>query len=127
MTPNAEFLQAVYSDAQITRDKARERRWILSTVCRYCHKPVSQAEAVVVGTYWWAYKAVAHKACKTEGYQQEALDCQNLDANCNDCKHFNRTKGNHGTCQENHQEGEFTVFPGNWQGMGCFIHRLQNK
>lgn len=131
MTPNAEFLQALYSGAPIAADKMRERKWLVNLNhrynCRYCHKPVMKDEAAVVGTYWWPHKCLVHLGCKAEGYQQEAIDCQCLDGNCNDCFYFRRTKGNNGTCADDRRDGEFSVSPGNWQGMPCFKHRLQNK
>lgn len=34
---------------------------------------------------------MCHKACKQPGERQEAMNCQELDADCNDCKFFQRT------------------------------------
>lgn len=123
MTPNAEFLGAVYSDTPISDETAVKRKWLPSTICRYCQKSVEKAEAKVVGSYWWAWKAVSHAGCLKAGYYQEAYDCQEIDANCNDCAHFQRTKGNRGCCKEGKKDDEYTVFPGDWQGMPCFVHR----
>lgn len=53
---------------------------------------------------------------------------QNVDANCNDCKHFERIKGNKGKCGWElgafYGLESFTVYPGDSVGMPCFTHRL---
>lgn len=123
MTPNAEFLAAVYSGEKIERKYALARKWVVSRHCCYCKKSVEAAEAKVIGSYWCGFSRVAHPACIPEGFAEEAYECQLLDSNCNDCKHFSRAKGNCGTCLKGCRDGEFKVYPANWQGMSCFEHR----
>ena len=137
MTPNAEYLAVLYDDE--ARDKLQakwdagdketkaymiDRKWGgLSRNCLGCKKPVSQADAVVYGSYWGGYKNICHRDCIAEVSRLESFECQLIDSNCNDCKHFNRVAGNVGTCADGKRDGEFRVYPANWQGMDCFIHR----
>lgn len=58
--------------------------------CRYCSNPVEPADAVRTLSYWNQHEYVCHAACKNDGERQEAIDCQTIDADCNDCKHFKR-------------------------------------
>lgn len=46
--------------------------------------------AVKTLTYWNQVPFFCHAECKKSGELQEAIDCQTLDADCNDCKHFKR-------------------------------------
>ena len=59
-------------------------------LCRYCSKPVSDADAGVTHSYWKGMKFLCHKNCKAAGEKAEALECQTLDADCNDCRHYKR-------------------------------------
>jgi hypothetical protein len=56
--------------------------------CRYCNLPVS--DPVETLAYWNQTPDVCHAECKVAGERQEAIDCQIIDADCNDCKHFKR-------------------------------------
>lgn len=119
-------------------------------LCRYCNQPVD-----VLGTdytytvaYWhWGHcdkeRFLCHKSCKV--VKQEAYDCQLIDADCNDCKHFQRgklaellismTKTPDGRWVEiPHQPDLFyghclkfnrptVAQPNKWTGMECFEHR----
>lgn len=58
--------------------------------CRYCGQPVEVASAAITYSYWQGLPFVCHAGCKDAGAKQEALDCQVIDADCNDCKHFQR-------------------------------------
>lgn len=61
--------------------------------CRYCDQPVTvESEASVTLSYWQSVPFICHKKCKDAGVKQEALDCQTVDADCNDCRHYRRGK-----------------------------------
>lgn len=57
--------------------------------CRYCNQPI-ESEGLETFSYWNAVPFRCHPECKQAGEKQEALDCQVIDADCNDCKHFKR-------------------------------------
>lgn len=116
--------------------------------CRYCSNPLPESEAVVTRSYWMGEKHFCHKACKASGEREEAIECQSIDADCNDCKHFKRgaleqrmlgcVEGGRasrrlvnmgwfsGHCLK--FDRPTTGSPNKWTGMGCFEHRrgLQN-
>lgn len=60
--------------------------------CRYCDLPVAESERATTHSYWQGLPFDCHKSCKDAGVKQEAFDCQVIDADCNDCKHFKRGK-----------------------------------
>lgn len=64
----------------------------MSDSCRYCGLPVSESKSTVTNSYWGGSPFVCHKRCKDAGVKQEAFDCQVIDADCNDCKHYQRGK-----------------------------------
>lgn len=71
--------------------------------CRYCDQPIAAEDRDTTNGYWKVYglgkqpKYPCHKACKVQGKAAEALACQAIDADCNDCKHFSRkTDGGQG-------------------------------
>ncbi len=59
-------------------------------ICRYCSKPVSEPMKTLA--YWNQTQDVCHDECKVAGERQEAIDCQVIDSDCNDCKHYQRGK-----------------------------------
>lgn len=59
-------------------------------ICRYCNLEIEFGKEVKTFAYWWQNTSVCHSECKIEGEKQEALECQIIDADCNDCKHFKR-------------------------------------
>lgn len=59
-------------------------------ICRHCEKPVKPEEEVIGHGYWTALKFVYHKSCRDAGQKEEAYSCQTIDADCSDCKHFQR-------------------------------------
>lgn len=82
--------------------------------------------------YWNQMPDVCHVECKMLGERQEAIYCQTVDADCNDCKHFKRgqeiprsiPKSFAGTCLKfNHPT---TAHPHWWTGKECFEHRRNN-
>jgi len=55
--------------------------------CRYCGKP---GASVATLSYWNQVKCLCHPDCKLTGEREEAIDCQTIDADCNDCLYFKR-------------------------------------
>lgn len=113
--------------------------------CRYCNKPIEESDRVVTHSYWQGLPFDCHKACKDAGVKQESLDCQLIDADCNDCKHFKRAwqaekrhewslnihqewivlthkpEVWHGLCLKFNRPTE--AYPNKWTGRECFEHR----
>ena len=58
-------------------------------ICRYCNKPIDN-NAVKTLSYWGKLPFVCHAECRVKGEQDEAISCQTIDADCNDCKHYQR-------------------------------------
>lgn len=68
-----------------------QRESFAGQTCRYCAKPIlAEQEGVTTHGYWWGNRFASHRACKDAGVRQEAFDCQMIDADCNDCRHFQR-------------------------------------
>lgn len=93
--------------------------------CRYCGKPGATIKTLA---YWNQTPDICHPECKAAGERQEAIDCQVIDADCNDCIHFQRgqiiggiPKAITGHC------GKFNkptmAYPHFWTGRECFEHR----
>jgi len=62
-------------------------------VCRHCQKPIKEEDFAVHSGYWFPHTWYpCHKGCLSELAGTEAYDCQVIDADCNDCKHFERGK-----------------------------------
>lgn len=66
--------------------------WHPGTLCRGCGQPVSRADFAIWITYWKSMWAPCHKACREAGMRREIIECQTIDADCNDCRHFQRGK-----------------------------------
>ena len=94
--------------------------------CRYCDLPVHFKDKVLTTSYWGGVHFIAHEKCKVEGYKAEAMECQTIDADCCNCKHFARgeliQKGIHaGVCNKfNKPTKSFAMFA---SGHECFEHR----
>lgn len=56
--------------------------------CRYCNQEVTTPIKTL--SYWNQHPFICHVECKVSGERQEAIDCQTIDADCNDCKYFQR-------------------------------------
>jgi len=118
----------------------------VNQICRYCAKPIADGEAAPTFAYWFATPFVCHPACKDAGIRQEAYECQLIDADCNDCKHYKRGKlapimishvrMPNGLIEEvRHQPNVIigghclkfdeptTAYPNKWTGRPCFEHR----
>lgn len=114
-------------------------------ICRYCDKPI-EGQAVQTFGYWSHFPFVCHAKCKVSGERQEAIDCQIIDADCNDCKHYQRGKLAPPTISRLHRKDGTIVdvvyqpqifiggyclkfskptsaSPNKWSGLECFEHR----
>lgn len=99
---------------------------MMDETCRYCGKPASAADAAVTHSYWSAVAFTCHKACKVDGDKQEAFECQCLDADCNDCRHFQRGQrlgkwASEGLCLKFNRPTK--AYPNFCSGWPCFEHR----
>lgn len=115
----------------------------MTELCRYCNQPVEPPERVLTHSYWGGLPFPCHRACKEAGVKQEAFDCQVVDADCNDCRHFKRGEVVRVllSCIENGKAGQKLVntgvitghclkfdrptkaHPNKWTGWECFEHR----
>ena len=113
--------------------------------CRYCDKLILPGCEVLTRGYWWQTEFQCHGSCKVDGEKQEAFDCQMVDADCNDCRHFKRGEvvKEWLSCMENGKAGMRLVnmgtitghclrfdrptsaHPKTWTGRECFEHRRQ--
>lgn len=113
--------------------------------CRYCSNPILPGDEATTHAYWGAGSFLCHKACKDAGVKLEALLCQTIDADCNDCRHFKRGKlapvvvsqitTRDGRTEEvRHQPNVWSghcnkfnrpteAYPNKWTGRECFEHR----
>lgn len=114
--------------------------------CRYCDISLDDREAVMTLAYLGKTPDVCHSSCKANGERQEAMDCQIIDSDCNDCKHYQRGKIAHpiisriktidgrmedvvfkpqyfigGKCLK--FDKEVIAQPNKWTGHDCFEHR----
>lgn len=83
--------------------------------------------------YWTPHgRYPVHAACKAEAQRTEAYECQTIDADCNDCRHFERdtafqpTKGHRppslpGRCAK--FDRPTVARPNTFTGHPCFEHR----
>lgn len=106
-----------------------EKNTIISNVCGWCDNKITDATFDYFGGYWQPnlWRPV-HKWCKSEYKNFEAIECQTIDADCNDCKYFIRGKEAakgvwHGECSKfNKPTIANSVFA---SGHTCFVHRKQ--
>jgi hypothetical protein len=105
--------------------------------CRFCDKEILEGQELAYApSYWWSRGDIypCHAECKKEGKAREAYDCQLIDADCNDCKFFNRRENSkwvcYGSCS-NPKSDEFNkdvkAYPNNATGRECFVHRQEDK
>lgn len=96
----------------------------LTNKCRYCGKVVKEDDAEITYSYWNAFWFMCHKQCKDNGYKAEAVECQEIDADCNDCKDFKRQDGTKGICLKT---GKDVVASANFcSNKPCFEHRKKD-
>lgn len=106
-------------------------------ICRYCGQPIAAGTAVVTFAYWdWGLpqakreKFYCHAQCKAAGLKHEAFECQRIDADCNDCKHFARGQiiGTNAIAGQCLKFNKATVaWPNKWRGLDCFEHRRAHE
>lgn len=95
-------------------------------ICRYCDKPIELGQEVKTMSYWFHLPFWCHAECKKDGERQEAIDCQVIDADCNDCKHFKRGQAIYKWSIAGHClkfDKPTVAFPNKWTGRECFEHR----
>lgn len=105
----------------------------LPDVCRFCKDSGCDS---FVAPYWQfdiitrqgiaKPKNRCHKSCKADGVKAEAYECQKIDADCNDCKHFVRGSylGNSvysGACSKFNKAVK--AYPNKCTSNECFEHR----
>lgn len=118
-------------------------------VCRYCGIGFETEKPIQTFSYWNKLQFWCHKLCKSFGETEEAIECQTIDADCNDCKHYKRgtlepkivskLKRGDGSIVDvvfqpqvfiNGHCNKFNkptlAFPNKWTGRICFEHR-KNK
>lgn len=123
-----------------------ERRGKMKLNCRYCQQPLLPEDSVRTLSYWSGVEFICHKSCKVAGEKQEAFDCQLIDADCNDCKHYKRGTLAPKVISKLHRKdgtvvdvifqpnyfigGQCLKFnrpviaqPNKWSGLECFEHR----
>lgn len=101
-------------------------QWKDYPICRYCDGLILEEDLAFTTGYWKPIMDCCHKDCQKEGRATEAYECQTIDADCNDCRHFERQ----GKVSKDIFEGECTQFnkpvrayPNFATGMECFEHR----
>lgn len=115
--------------------------------CRYCGLPVWSPHESITYSYWQGLPFYCHASCKVSGEKQESLECQTVDADCNDCRHYRRGKiaalqvsryfdnRKKRMVEVRHQPDVFVgghclkfnrptlAQPKKWSGLECFEHR----
>lgn len=117
--------------------------WLVGNLCRGCGAVIEAAQFAVWHTYWGAMLAPCHAACREAGMKAEAYECQCIDADCNDCRHFKRGEviKRWLSCMEDGKPSMRLVNmglvtghclklnlpvmaqPNKWSGLPCFEHR----
>ena len=100
--------------------------------CRYCKEELG-GNKIPTRTYWHGRKNIkpySHPECKAGGEAKEAYECQVIDADCNDCKHFSDRKrisktAFKGQCLK--LNTEVNAYPNFASGHECFEHRKDGK
>lgn len=92
-----------------------------SKMCHVCKIPVADANFDIFSSYWHQSWFPAHATCREPGMKIAAFHQQIVDADCNDCKHFARSKGRDGTCKKFNRPAEAN--PNFCSAWPCFEHR----
>jgi ribosomal protein L36 len=115
------------------------------TTCRYCEMSIQPQTAATTRSYWQNMLFPCHLACKIRGERDEAIVCQTIDADCNDCRFFKRGQAVMVVCSDYDKKKKVGVivnvstgvstghclkfdqptkaYPNKWTGRLCFEHR----
>lgn len=96
--------------------------------CNSCKQPIIGETPVKRNTYWASLPILLHARCLPD-FNEGVVECQRIDADCNDCAHFRRgrmlAKGS-GSCFEGHCvkfDKLVLAYPNFCSGHPCFVHR----
>lgn len=98
---------------------------IIVSKCRSCGKMMTSDNFSIWVTYWANCWAPSHKECLDKQQVEEIIPCQEIDADCNDCKYF-EAKNSRGNCRYGFcsKFSKNTVaYPGKCTSHECFEHR----
>jgi hypothetical protein len=110
-----------------SKDVVKHNPGFVSRICRLCECEISPDEFEVGFTYWNHVMVPYHKDCLKDGSSAESWYAQEIDSDCNDCKHFQRdgirvTKwSSSGKCLK--LDKPTTAFSNFCSGHACFEHR----
>lgn len=139
-TQSLEELQEKYKYRLSLPDKEKFR---VSNKCRACQKLVNEHTIVVYVSYWTPHLWYPiHKECVEDYKKLETIWCQTIDADCNDCKFFERDKiqgdfkalfreifpsikGSKGYCSK--RNGTVIACANHCSRFPCFEHRKQDE
>jgi len=110
-----------------------------NNICCSCKKEIKEDDFAIGYGYWEPRPFQCHKWCKDKHEKKITIECQIIDADCNDCKYFKR-ESNKPEKDEGDKRFPFPSlegFPGNClkhsvkvyahsnyaQGYKCFKHR----
>lgn len=94
------------------------------TECQYCKTDIPFEAFDYYAGYWTPFLwRQVHAECKKEAKDQEVFACQEIDMNCNDCKHLSRTSGGAGNCSKLNKPISFIPNTCSPQNHECFEHR----
>lgn len=92
---------------------------LIQNTCCYCDKELSEENFFIITSYWNPiWKPCCSENCAIEGYKIEEINCQEIDANCNECKYFERKGFSENTLPQTHNI---------IQPIGCYIGICRNK
>lgn len=118
-----------YKNRCLTKNKTPEQAkldrnasyGLVSDTCQFCGDKISEQDFAVGFGYWKPIFLPYHKKCVNDGYKERAFLCQQVDADCNDCKHFFRKDG---LCLKFNKPA---ISLSNFcSGYPCFEHRKEN-
>lgn len=99
----------------------------IKNICGWCEKQISENDFDYFAAHWTPHTwRPVHRFCKKEYQDFEIKKCQTIDADCNDCKYFERTKSLGtgmalGNCKKFNKETK--AYVNYCRGMKCFEHR----
>lgn len=99
-----------------------------SKICRGCKKEVKEENFDYMASYWGSPPSwhIVHSECKKSCSQEETYLCQIIDADCSNCKFFERGKElgtgiSEGRCS--HFNKPTKAYVNVATGHKCFVHR----